>query len=87
MKVLSLFDGISCGLLALNNCCIKVDMYFASEIEPKAIKVAQKNHHNIVEIGDVSKITYKNGVLYTPDKKYNVGHINLVCGGSPCTNF
>lgn len=42
MKVLSLFDGISCGLLALNKCGIKVDEYFASEIEPNAISVAQK---------------------------------------------
>lgn len=87
MKVLSLFDGISCGLLALNKCGIKVDMYFASEIEPNAIKVAQSNNPIIVEIGDVSKISYKDGVLYTPDKSYNVGHIDLICGGSPCTNF
>lgn len=87
MKVLSLFDGISCGLLALSNCGVKVDMYLASEIEPNAIKVAQKNHPNIVEIGDISKISYKNGILYTPDRKYNIGQIDLVCGGSPCTNF
>lgn len=87
MKVLSLFDGISCGLLALNKCGIKVDEYFASEIEPNAIRVAQKNNPFIVEVGDISKISYKNGVLYTPDKNYNVGHIDLVCGGSPCTNF
>lgn len=62
-------------------------MYFASEIEPNAIKVAQKNNPNIVEIGDISKISYKNGILYTPDKNYNVGHIDLICGGSPCTTF
>ncbi len=87
MKVLSLFDGISCGLLALNKCGIKVDSYFASEIEPNAIKVAQKNNPDIIEIGDISKISYKNGVLYTPEKNYQVGHIDLICGGSPCTNF
>ena len=56
MKVLSLFDGISCGFLALNKCGIKVEVYFASEIEPNAIKVAQKNNPAIIEIGDVSKI-------------------------------
>lgn len=87
MKVLSLFDGISCGLLALNKCGIKVDMYFASEIEPNAIKVAQKNNPLIIEIGDISKISYKDGILYTPKKHYTVGHIDLICGGSPCTNF
>jgi site-specific DNA-cytosine methylase len=62
-------------------------MYFASEIEPNAIKVAQSNNPIIVEIGDVSKISYKDGVLYTPNKSYNIGHIDLICGGSPCTNF
>ena len=87
MKVLSLFDGIGCGLLALKKCGINVDVYFASEIEPNAIKVALKNHPEIIEIGDVSKISYKDGVLYAPDKKYNVGKIDLICGGSPCTNF
>lgn len=87
MKVLSLFDGISCGFLALNKCGLTVDMYFASEIEPNAIKVAKKNNPVIIEIGDISKLSYKNGTLYTPDKNYNVGHIDLVCGGSPCTNF
>jgi len=87
MKVLSLFDGIGCGLLALNKCGINVDTYFASEIEPNAIKVAQKNNPFIIEIGDISKISYKDGILYTPDQNYNIGKIDLICGGSPCTNF
>ena len=87
MKVLSLFDGIGCGLLALKKCGIKVDKYFASEIEPNAIRVAQTNNPEIIEIGDVSKISFKDGILYTPTKSYNVGHIDLICGGSPCTNF
>lgn len=87
MKVLSLFDGIGCGLLALKKCGIKVDKYFASEIEPNAIRVAQTNNSEIIEIGDVSKISFKDGILYTPTKSYNVGHIDLICGGSPCTNF
>ena len=87
MKVLSLFDGISCGFLALEKCGIKIDCYFASEIEANAIKVATHNHPTIIEIGDVSKISYQNGVLYTPTANYNVGKIDLLCGGSPCTNF
>jgi len=87
MNVLSLFDGIACGLLALKKCGIKVNKYYASEIEPNAIKVATKNHPNIIEIGDVSKISYRDGVLYTANGDYVVGNIDLICGGSPCTNF
>ena len=87
MNVLSLFDGISCAKLALDECGFRVDSYFASEIEPNAMKVATANHPMIIEIGDVSKISYKDGVLYTPNKSYCVGHIDLLCGGSPCTNF
>ena len=87
MKVLSLFDGISCGFLALKNSGFSVDSYFASEIEPNAIKIAKKNNPTIIEIGDISKISYKDGILYTPTVNYNVGHIDLLCGGSPCTNF
>lgn len=87
MNVLSLFDGISCGFLALKKCNIKVNTYFASEIEPTAIRVAKTNNPSIIEIGDISKIYYKDGVLYTPIKNYNIGHIDLICGGSPCTNF
>ena len=62
-------------------------MYLASEIEQNAIAVAQANHPSIIQVGDVSKIFYKDGVLYTPTESYQVGHIDLVCGGSPCTNF
>lgn len=87
MNVLSLFDGIGCGFLALKKCGIKVDTYFASEIEPNAIRIAKANHPSIIEIGDISKIYYKDGVLYTPYNNYNIGHIDLICGGSPCTNF
>ena len=87
MTVLSLFDGISCGRLALEQCGFVVDTYFASEIEPNAITVATTNYPDIIEIGDVSKIHYENGILYTPDNIYNVGHVDLLCGGSPCTNF
>ena len=87
MNVLSLFDGISCGLLALKKCGFTIDAYYASEIEPNAIKVAQKNHPEIIELGDVCQVHYANGVLYTATEKYPVGHIDLLCGGSPCTNF
>jgi DNA (cytosine-5)-methyltransferase 3A len=87
MNVLSLFDGISCGLLALKKCGIQIESYYASEIEQNAIRVAQKNHPEIIELGDICKVSYRNGILYTPEKNYRVGHIDLICGGSPCTNF
>lgn len=87
MNVLSLFDGISCAKLALENCGFEIDNYFASEIEPNAIKVAQNNNPTVIEIGDVTKISYRDGILYTPEHSYDVGHIDLLCGGSPCTNF
>ena len=87
LTVLSLFDGIACGLLALKKSGLKVARYFASEIAPNAICVATKNNPEIIELGDITQLYYKNGCLYTPTATYNVGHIDLICGGSPCTNF
>jgi site-specific DNA-cytosine methylase len=65
MKVLSLFDGMGCGFLALKKCGIKIDNYFASEIEPNAIRVATTNNPDIIEIGDVSQIFYKSNSFPT----------------------
>jgi site-specific DNA-cytosine methylase len=56
MNVLSLFDGISCGQEALKRAGIKVDNYFASEIDKHAIKIAMKNYPNTIQLGDVTKI-------------------------------
>ena len=56
MKVLSLFDGISCGYVALERAGIPIEVYFASEIDKHAIKVAMKNHPDIVQIGDVCEV-------------------------------
>ena len=87
MVVLSLFDGISCGRIALERCKIKIDKYYASEIEPNAIQVAIKNYPDTIEIGDVCKVSYKDGILKTENATYDVGSIDLICAGSPCTNF
>ena len=76
MRVLSLFDGMSCGQLALKKAGIKVDQYFASEIDKYAIKVTQANFPNTIQLGDVQNVT--------PDK---VGKIDLLIGGSPCQGF
>ena len=55
MKVLSLFDGICCGMVALERAGIKVDTYYASEIDKNAIAISQKNYPNILRLGDVTK--------------------------------
>lgn len=76
MKVLSLFDGISCGYVALERAGVPIDVYFASEIDKHAIKVAMKNHPDIVQLGDVCEVKW--------DK---LPPIDLIIGGSPCQWF
>ena len=76
MNVLSLFDGMSCGQIALDKLGIKVDNYFASEIKPHAIKLTQHNYPNTKQVGDVVKL---NG--------YKLPKIDLLIGGSPCQNL
>lgn len=76
MNVLSLFDGMSCGQIALNRAGIKYDNYFASEIKPHAIKVTQHNYPNTIQLGDVTKI-----------KGSDLPKIDLLIGGSPCQDF
>lgn len=73
MNVLSLFDGMSCGQIALDQLGIKVDNYFASEIDKHAIKVTQYNFPNTIQIGDVTKV-----------KGGDLPKIDLLIGGSPC---
>lgn len=76
MRVLSLFDGISCGQIALERAGIKVDKYYASEIKPIAIQCTQENYPNTIQLGDVTKLD-----LDKLDK------IDLLIGGSPCQNL
>ena len=87
MNVLSLFDGLSCGMIALERAGIPVSNYFASEIDKYAIKVSEKNYPNIIRLGDVTKVTYKDGVLYSEKGSWNIGKIDLVLAGSPCQGF
>lgn len=84
INVLSLFDGISCGRVALERAGIKVDKYFASEVDKHAIKVSKDNWDDIIHIGDVTKVCYKDGVLYNEEGSVFEGKIDLVIGGSPC---
>ncbi len=76
LNVLSLFDGMSCGQLALKKAGIKVNKYFSSEIDKYAIKVTQANFPDTIQLGDVKAITSN-----------QVGTIDLFIGGSPCQGF
>lgn len=86
MNVLSLFDGMSCGMIALNRLGVDVTSYFASEVDNNAIKVSKDNWSNIIHIGDVTKVSYKDGKLYTEKGDFDV-KIDLIIGGSPCQDF
>ena len=76
MRVLSLFDGISCGMVALERARIPVERYVAYEIEPNAIKISKKNWPQIEHCGDVT----------TADFTQYQG-FDLLIGGSPCQSL
>ena len=80
MNVLSLFDGMSCGQIALDQLGIKVENYYAAEIDKYAIQIAKKNYPNTIHLGDVTSI-------YVKDKRLNLPQIDLLLGGSPCQGF
>lgn len=86
MKVLSLCDWISCGQLALERAWIHIDAYYASEIKPIAIQVTQTNYPNTIQIWDLTKVSYKDGVLRTEKWDFETD-IDLVIFGSPCQTF
>jgi len=76
MNVLSLFDGMSCGQIALNRVGIKYDNYFASEIDKFAIQVTQHNYPNTIQLGSITEL-----------KSESLSKIDLLFGGSPCQSF
>lgn len=76
INVLSLFDGLSCGQIALQKVGIKVNKYFASEIKPHAIKVTQHNYPKTIQLGNVLDV-----------KASDLPKIDLLLGGSPCQDF
>ena len=76
ISVLSLFDGISCGMVALERAGIKVDRYVAYEIEPNAIKISKKNYPEIEHCGDVTKADFT---------QYQ--GFDILIGGSPCQSL
>ena len=76
MNILSLFDGMSCGQIALRRAGIEYDNYFASEIDKYAIQITQKNYPDTIQLGDIEKI-----------KGCDLPKIDLVISGSPCQGF
>ena len=90
MNVLSLFDGMSCGQLALHRADIKVKNYFASEIDKYAIEVAKKNFPDIVHVGDVTNIMKGIPLGEVKDDcllEMMATDIDLILAGSPCQGF
>ena len=84
MKVLSLFDGMSCGQLALQQAGIKVDNYYACELDKYAIQVAQKNFPDTIQLGDVSEFSED---YLKAHNNFDDPPIDLLMGGSPCQGF
>jgi DNA (cytosine-5)-methyltransferase 3A len=75
-NVLSLFDGMSCGQIALNKVGIKYDNYYASEIDEPAISVTQHNYPNTIQMGSITEL-----------QSSQLPKIDLLFGGSPCQSF
>ena len=76
LNVLSLFDGMSCGRIALERKGVKVNKYFASEVDKYAIEVAKRNYPDTIHVGDVRDI-----------QAADIEKIDLLIGGSPCQGF
>jgi len=81
ITVVSLFDGASCAMVALKEMGIKVEKYVSSEVDLHAIKVSSKNHPEIVQVGDVKNLNYKQILEICG------GKVDLLIGGSPCQDL
>ena len=75
-NVLSLFDGISCGRIALERANIEFEKYYASEIDKYCIEVSKNNYDDIIHLGDIKDW-----------RSWNIENIDLIIGGSPCQGF
>jgi len=76
INVLSCFDGISCGQVALNRAGVKYDKYFASEIHAPSITITQNNYPKTIQLGDINEW-----------ESWDIDNIDLLIGGSPCQGF
>jgi len=91
LVVVSLFDGISCGRLALHNlgvpdCCVE---YYASEVDEDAIAVTTHHFPSVVQLGDITKVKYyrHSKMLVGEYGEYHIPQVDLLIGGSPCQGF
>lgn len=90
MKVLSLFDGISCARVALERAGIPVEVYYASEIDKYAIQVASNNYPDTIQLGDITRLVSNEGLSIGIASKgflENAHKIDLLIGGSPCQDL
>lgn len=87
INVLSLFDGMSCGQIALKQLGIPVNRYYASEIDKDAMKMANTNNFGMYQMGDVTKISAKNAFVRGQNGMISKAFINLLIAGSPCQGF
>lgn len=78
MKILSLFDGISCARVALERAGIPVESYYASEVDKYAIQISNKNYNDIINLGSVSDLDVND---------YDFTDVDLLIGGSPCQDL
>ena len=76
MRVLSCFDGMSCGQIALNRAGIPIEKYYASEIDKYAITVTQANYPDTIQLGSI-----------TEWRTWNIEKPDIIIGGSPCQGF
>ena len=76
MRVLSCFDGMSCGQIALNRAGIPIEKYYASEIDKYAITVTQANYPDTIQLGSI-----------TEWRTWNIEKPDMIIGGSPCQGF
>lgn len=79
IRVLSLFDGIATGIVALKQLGLQIEKFIASEINEDAIRLVQNKHPEVVHVGDITKLT--------DDEIYRLGPFDLLLGGSPCNDL
>ncbi len=85
MNVLSVFDGMGCGAQALKNVGVKFS-YYSSEIDKWAMAISKHNQQDSIQIGDITKASYNEGVLYTDNGEHRV-KFDIYMGGSPCQSI
>lgn len=87
INVLSLFDGMSCGRVALDRMDVKIKNYVASEVDKYAIKVAATNFPDTQHMGSVTELDFQNGTVYNWMDEIELDKVDMFIGGSPCQSF